>query len=58
MWRLKAGGIVLFDDYDWGAEKPSSPFSAINIFYALYQKELKVVHKGGQVIFRKRRVLD
>ena len=54
MRRLKVGGIIIFDDYLWGGEKYSSPFPAINIFYALYEDELDVVHKGYQVIFTKK----
>jgi len=56
-WRLlKAGGLLVFDDYRWKLEKPreKTPKLAIDIFFRLYGKHFDVIHNAYQVILRKK----
>lgn len=62
-WPLVAtGGLVIFDDYEWtGRGKDEGllpvelrPHLAIDAFVTAYRSELELVHKGYQVILRKR----
>jgi predicted O-methyltransferase YrrM len=47
--KLKKGGILIFDDYDW-----DGPRLAIDSFKACYQKQLTIIGvKWGQFMFRK-----
>lgn len=54
--RLKVGGLMVFDDYawytDWAPEIRPGP--AIDAFITEYRHELEVVHKGYQMIVRRR----
>ena len=58
-WSLvKPGGIVIFDDYLWELELPieERPQIAIDQFLGRFDSELETLHKGFQVIVRKRPV--
>ncbi len=52
---LKAGGILVFDDYRWGMSEPSfaRPKEAIDAFEAAFVAELAPVWDGEQRFFRK-----
>jgi predicted O-methyltransferase YrrM len=56
-WRLlKPGGIMIFDDYEWGAyrDQPTlQPKLAIDSFLEVFQDQVRVIYKGYQVILRK-----
>jgi predicted O-methyltransferase YrrM len=55
-WQLlKPGGIIVFDDYKWGADKPKHhrPQLAIDSFLAIYKDDLTVLHQDWQVFVRK-----
>lgn len=49
---LNAGGLLIWDDYDWPRAKDitSNPKQAIDTFIGFYKGELKVVHHGYQVM--------
>lgn len=53
---LKVGGMIVFDDYQWYTDWSSDmrPGVAIDSFVTMYRHELELVHKGYQVIVRKR----
>ncbi len=53
---LKAGGIMIFDDYAWEDEPDEldRPKPAIDAFLAIYQPRIDVLAKGYQVTLRKR----
>jgi Methyltransferase domain len=57
---LKAGGIMIFDDYEWqewlGDAVPSmsKPKIAIDAFIAVLQPRIEVLYKGWQVVIRKK----
>lgn len=58
-WRmLQPGGILIFDDYPW-KHKPEDratklpPKPGIDAFLECWQYELRVLHKGWQVIIQK-----
>lgn len=56
-WRLlKSGGILIFDDYEWVAmpAEIDRPKMAIDAFLRCYANRLEVVHRGYQMIVRKR----
>lgn len=50
---LKVGGVIIFDDYGWGHEKPlvERPFAAINAFVDCFGDELALVMVGYQLAF-------
>ena len=55
-WRLlKVGGLLIFDDYE--ILEPASPQRrpklAITAFVRCYRRELKIIHRGYQVIVQK-----
>lgn len=52
---LKDGGIVAFDDYEWGGGRPEHdrPHDAIDAFLAAHEDQLTVLHKDYQVAVRK-----
>jgi predicted O-methyltransferase YrrM len=55
---LKAGGILIFDDYLWFKEHlPDElrPQIAIDSFITAYRNSIEVVHRGNQVFIRKRK---
>jgi predicted O-methyltransferase YrrM len=55
-WRLlKAGGILLFDDYLWEPRLPAfkRPQMAIDLFLDMARERLEIVHKDYQVAVRK-----
>lgn len=49
-------GVLIFDDYCWDQypEKYNNPRLAIDAFLSCYKPELEVLHKGYQVIVRKK----
>lgn len=56
-WRcLKAGGILIFDDYEWKPERcpEETPKLAIDVFLELLGSQFTVLHTGYQVILQKR----
>jgi predicted O-methyltransferase YrrM len=52
---LKAGGVMVFDDYGWGEPLPPThkPKIAIDAFVSIYQEKLHVVYKSYQFIIQK-----
>jgi predicted O-methyltransferase YrrM len=53
---LKEGGIMIFDDYGWGAyqDQPTMhPKLAIDSFFAVFKDHIKLLHKGYQVVVEK-----
>jgi predicted O-methyltransferase YrrM len=51
---LKAGGILIFDDYRWEVEARmmSRPKLAIDTFLNFYGEQFELLHNGAQVILR------
>ena len=55
-WRLlKSGGIMAFDDYEWGAHLPASksPKLGINLFLERHAGEYELLESGLQVWIQK-----
>jgi hypothetical protein len=51
---VKKGGLVLFDDYEWGHPAvPVPPRVALDAFLALLANKLEVIHRGRQLCVRK-----
>lgn len=53
---LKEGGIIIFDDYGWGAyqDQPTMhPKLAVDSFLEVFQNRVRVIYKGYQVIVEK-----
>lgn len=52
---LRADGMLIWDDYDWGADKPADqrPHDAIDVFLDLHQGEYEELWKKGQVFIKK-----
>ena len=52
---LRAGGILIFDDYRWHhtAERLKSPRYAIDIFLEMYGEQFEVLHAQGQMILHR-----
>ena len=52
---LKEGGVMIFDDYTWGAGMNfyDIPANGINPFLYVYGNQLEVLEKNSQVIIRK-----
>jgi predicted O-methyltransferase YrrM len=52
---LKAGGVMVFDDYDWGEPLPPThkPKMAIDAFMKIYDEKIHLVHKAYQLIIQK-----
>ena len=56
-WKaLKPGGIMAFDDYQWGGELPMHlrPQPAIDLFITLMKDHIDLIRTGPQVWIRKR----
>ena len=53
---LKNGGLMVFDDYKWYTRWADDmrPQIAIDAFITAYRHQLKLVHRGYQVIVEKR----
>jgi len=51
---LKPGGILIFDDYGWSGPVEFTPRYAIDTFLQLWMTQIEVLHKGYQVIVRRR----
>jgi predicted O-methyltransferase YrrM len=55
-WRLlKSGGIMAFDDYEWGTDLPAylAPKLGTNLFLHRHQGKFELLVKGLQVWIRK-----
>jgi len=55
-WRLlKSGGLLAFDDYQWGAHLPASksPKLGIDLFLERHAGEYEILEQGLQVWLRK-----
>jgi predicted O-methyltransferase YrrM len=54
-YRLRAGGIMAFDDYEWGAHLPASksPKLGINLFIERHQGEFITLEVGLQYWIQK-----
>lgn len=55
-WHLlKPNGVMIFDDYRWGLERPvtARPQMAIDLFLDVMNSPLMLLHKEHQVIVRK-----
>ena len=52
---LKAGGVLIFDDYLWEMDKPPSerPQPAIDLFLEAFEGRYELLSKAYQVILRK-----
>jgi hypothetical protein len=52
---LKSGGLVAFDDYQWGAHLPAfkSPKLGIDLFLDRHAGEYEILEQGLQVWLRK-----
>jgi len=55
-WNLlKPNGILVFDDYEWTCnELLCRPALAIDAFCNLFFKDIEILHKGWQVIIKKK----
>jgi predicted O-methyltransferase YrrM len=56
-WKaLKPGGIMAFDDYEWGPELPMHlrPKPSIDLFVTLMKDNIDLIRTGPQVWIRKR----
>ena len=53
---LKAGGIMVFDDYMWGEARDilHRPKPAIDAFCNIFCEEAQIVHVGYQLVVRKK----
>jgi predicted O-methyltransferase YrrM len=56
---LKPGGILIFDDYGWGAlfkvPPHARPRVAIDAFLAIFRDEIEVLHKDGSLVVVRRK---
>jgi hypothetical protein len=43
---VKAGGLLLFDDYGWGMDRESRPGVAIDAFLKVYGPKVEVLEAG------------
>jgi predicted O-methyltransferase YrrM len=51
---LKHGGVIIFDDYQYGnAMMDAFPRLAIDAFQKIFRKEIIELHRGWQMIWRK-----
>lgn len=57
-WQLlKPGGFLIWDDYLWAVPnrgRRHSPKQAIDTFVRLHRKRMSIVHRGYQVIIRRK----
>jgi len=53
---LKVGGLMIFDDHKWYTDWASDirPGVAIDSFVTMYRHQLELVHRGYQLVVRKR----
>jgi predicted O-methyltransferase YrrM len=53
---LKPGGILIFDDYVWGGQKPprETPGPAVDLFLDAFSDRIDLLYKDRQVLVRKR----
>jgi predicted O-methyltransferase YrrM len=53
---LKVGGLLIFDDYKWYTDWASEirPGIAIDSFVTMYRNQLQFVHRGYQLVVKKR----
>ena len=51
---LKPGGVLIFDDYGWNGDVEFPPRHAIDAFLQLWMTQIEVLHKGYQVVVRRR----
>ena len=53
---LKTGGLIIFDDYAWVMNWSADmrPQIAIDAFITSYRNQLEIVHRGYQLVVRKR----
>jgi hypothetical protein len=55
---LRAGGIIIFDDYEWNVDRWQEwrcPTIAIDAFLRVFEPHVEVLHKDNQVVVRKKR---
>ncbi|MDI6025689.1 class I SAM-dependent methyltransferase [Corticibacterium sp. UT-5YL-CI-8] len=52
---LKRRGILIWDDYDWGLDRPAAerPHDGIDIFLKIHEGEYKMMWQQGQVFVQK-----
>ena len=52
---LKIGGIMMFDDYEWGfpTERYNKPKTALDGFLAAYESKYEIIQKKYQLHIRK-----
>ncbi|HEY9696909.1 MAG TPA: glycosyltransferase 61 family protein [Trichocoleus sp.] len=56
-WQLaKVGGIIVFDDYEWGDQREITkvPKPAIDAFLLEFGDKVEVLHQGYQVLVKKK----
>lgn len=53
---LKAGGLMVFDDYAWGPPRDilHRPKLAIDSFINIFAEQIEIVHMGYQLVVRKK----
>ena len=49
----KTGGLIVFDDYEWGQPGEDRPHEAVDAFLHCYAKSIEIVYKDYQVFVRK-----
>lgn len=52
-WHIKSGGMIAFDDYQWGAHLRDRPAPAIDAFLRCYEDQYEVLEVGLQVWVRR-----
>ena len=55
-WKLlKVGGLMIFDDYEWGPTETieNQPKTGINAFLQAYQGNYQLIAKGWQIYIKK-----
>lgn len=54
---LRVGGLLIFDDYLWEMHYPNElrPKIAIDTFLTLYRSKLEVVHRGAQLLLKRKK---
>lgn len=53
--RLRPGGVIIFDDYQWRryANRHENPAAALNAFFRLKADEIELLSAGHQIIARR-----
>lgn len=52
---LQTDGIIIFDDYEWlKPDKTAGPKAGIDAFLQVFEGQYELLHKGWQVILRKK----